>query len=255
MRSLSLLILLFLGLSRLSAQMIAIDVDTDQPSFSFRTGDDVLSYLHQRYRNSPCKAYTFSQKNTHYRNDSISGTSEWHEAIEFPDRFRIDFGDKAAGNFIIFRNDSAYRYKQAELKSATYDPNTLLLLLGGLYYRDFADVMSRLQKEGYRTSVLSKQHWRKQKVYVIGAEAGDLSSNQIWVSKKSWRIVRIIERMNENDVMDMTFDRHQAHCKGYVETKVTFKRNGKTEQVEDYYNISAVEKFPDELFNPVPVKK
>jgi hypothetical protein len=41
---------------------------------------------------APCKIYSFSQKNTHYRNDSIIKTSVWQEAIEFPDKFRIWFG-------------------------------------------------------------------------------------------------------------------------------------------------------------------
>lgn len=237
------------------AQVISIDLDTDQPTVSFKTGKDVLGYLHQKYRNGPCKAYTFSQKNTHYRNDSIVGTSEWHEAVEFPDKFRIDFGDKANGNCIIFRNDSSYRYKNFELRGKKHDANVLLLLLGGMYYRELPDVMARLQKEGYNTAVLSKQKWNKQKVYVIGAEAGDIVSNQIWVSKKTWRVVRIMERLEDGNMMDMTFDSHQAHCKGYVETKVTFKRNGKTEQVEEYYNIQSLEKFQEDVFNPTPVKK
>lgn len=239
----------------LRAQVITLAIDSDQRSTSFKNGQDVLSYLHGRYQYAPCKAYTFSQKNTHYRNDSITGTSSWHEAIEFPDKFRIDFGEPGDGNFIIFRNDSSYRYKQHELKSVKYDSNTLLLLLGGMYYRDLADVFPRLEKAGFQIAVLSKQRWRKEKVYVIGAAEGDLQSNQIWISRKSWRVVRIIEKLNEKDVMDMSFDSHQAHCRGYVETGVTFKRNGKTEQVEVYEHITPVEKFDPGVFSPVPVKK
>jgi hypothetical protein len=235
------------------SQVISIDIDTDSPSF--KTGNDVLGHIHQKYKQAPCKAYTFSQKNTHYRNDSITGHSEWYESIEFPDKFRIDFGDKAAGNFMIFRNDSSYRYKGGQLRSMKQDENVLLLLLGGLYYRDLPDVMTRLHKKEFNTGILSSQKWRKQSVYVIGALAGDTSSNQIWISKKNWRIVRIIEKMQEGHTMDMTFDQHSEHCKGYVETKVTFRDNGKVEQVEEYYNIQTVESFPADLFSPAPIKK
>lgn len=255
MKRLSLFALCTLTTLSLCAQMIAIDLDTDQPSFSFRQGTDVLNFLHQRYRNAPCKAYTFSQKNTHYRNDSVTGTSEWHEAIEFPDKFRIDFGDASAGNYLIFRNDSAWRYKNHELKTIKRDPNTLLLLLGGMYYRELPDVETRLKLAGYNLEILSKQRWKKQRMYVIGAQTGDLHSNQIWVNRKTWRIERIIEQLNETDVMDMSFDSHQPHCNGYVETRVTFKRNGKTEQVEEYHDIQVVEKFKEAVFNPTPVKK
>lgn len=255
MKSLTFLILLASATLKLPAQVISLGLDMDQPTFSFKTGTEVMRFLHETYRNGPCKAYTFSQKNTHYRNDSIIGKSGWQEAIEFPDKFRIDFGDKASGNFVIFKNDSSYRYKNGELKTRKADANTLLLLLGGMYYRSLEDVLARLEKAGYNTAVLSKQRLNRQKVYVVGAAKGDVSSNQIWISKNTWRIVRIIEKTGENGSMDVSFDRHQAHCKGYVESKVTFKRNGKIEQVEEYEAITPVENFPDDVFNPAQVKK
>lgn len=215
-----------------------------------KTGEEVLQGLHKKYRNGPCKAYVFSQKNTHYRNDSVIGNSVWHEAIEFPDKFRIDFGDKADGNFVVFKNDSAYSYRKFELKKTAYNQNTLLLLLGGMYYREFKEVIARLEKEHYNTKIVSRQQWKNQPVEVIGALAGDTTSNQIWVSKKEHRIVRIIEKMDEARIMDMTFDAYRKSCKGYTETKVTFKSNGKVEQVEEYYDIKTIDKFSEKVFNP-----
>ena len=151
---------------------------------------------------------------------------------------------------MIFKNDSSYNYRKNELKKIKYNTNTLLLLLGGMYYRELADVDTRLKNEGYSTQVLSTQKWDKQTVYVIGALEGDTTSNQIWVSKKNWRVVRIIEKMDESSTMDMTFDTFQKSCNGYTETKVTFKRNGKIEQVEAYYDIKAHDTFPTEVFSP-----
>ena len=215
-----------------------------------QTGEDVIKKMYERYKLAPCKSYTFSQKNTHYRNDSIIGTSEWHEAIEFPDKFRIDFGDTTKGNFVIFRNDSAYNYRNFTLKKTSYNSQTLLLLLGGMYYRELADIIKRLNKDDYNLTVLSSQKINKQNYYVIGAKEGNLNSNQIWVNKKTLRIERIIEKINEKDTMDMSFDSYQANCKGFIETKVTFKRNGKVEQVEEYYNIKTVDVFPNNVFYP-----
>lgn len=234
----------------LKAQVIGIDIDTSSPNVKFETGKDVISFMHQKYKQAPCKSYTFSQKNTHYRNDSIIGNSEWHEYIEFPDKFRIDFGEKTEGNFVIFKNDSSYRYKNNVLKKTNYNTNTLLLLLGGMYYRDLQDVITRLQNENYNTHIVSTQKWKNQSIYVIGAMKGDTTSNQIWVNKKNWRVIRIIEKMDAESYMDMTFDAYQKNCNGYVETKVTFKRNGKIEQMEEYYNIKPVDVFTTEIFNP-----
>ncbi len=234
----------------LNAQVISLDIDAATPRMKFENGKDVIDFMYQKYRQGPCKIYTFSQKNTHYRNDSIIGHSEWQEYIEFPDKFRIDFGDKTEGNYVIFRNDSSYSYRKNELKKTKYDSNILLLLLGGMYYREPVDVDARLKKVGYKTQVLSNQKWDKQAVCVIGALEGDTLSNQIWVSKKNWRVVRIIEKMDEKSTMDMTFDSFQKSCNGYTETKVTFKRNGKIEQVEEYYDIKAHDTLPTDVFYP-----
>ncbi len=231
------------------AQVIGLDIDT-APKMKFETGKDVLNAMHQKYKNGPCRSYTFSQKNTHYRNDSIIGKSEWHEAIELPDKFRINFGTPESGNFVIFKNDSSYRYKNNQFKKKKEDVNILLLLLGGMYYREFPDGISRLEKGHYNTQILSTQKWKKQPVYVIGAMKGDTLVNQIWVDKKTLRVVRIIEKMDAESVMDMSFDAFQKSCGGYTETKVTFKRNGKIEQVEEYFNIKTLDKIPDEVFNP-----
>ena len=233
----------------LGAQVIGIDIDTS-PSKSMNTGKDILSSMFDKYKQGPCPSYIFSQRNTHYRNDSVIGHSEWHEFIEFPDKFRINFGDSTKGNFVIFKNDSVYNYRNFELKSKRYDANTLLLLLGGMYYRNFDDVIARLQKENYNTNVLSTQKLGKESMYVIGAQKGDTLSNQLWVSKHDLRVVRIIEKMDAESWMDMTFDSYQKHCRGFVETKVTFKRNGKKEQVEEYYNMKDVPSFPENIFNP-----
>jgi outer membrane lipoprotein-sorting protein len=212
--------------------------------FFAQSGKDILKQMHNKYNKGPCKSYTFSQKNTHYKADTVSGHSEWHEAIEFPDKFRIDFGDKSAGNFVVFKNDSVFNYKAGKKIKERVDSSTLLLLLGGMYYRELADVYTRLVNAGYKIDEASSQKWNNEDVYVIGAKENDLNSNQFWVEKKTMRILRIIEKLNDKELMDMRFEAHQKSCNGYTETKVSFRRNGKLEQVEEYYNIKESSGFP-----------
>ena len=209
-----------------------------------QNGTDIIKSVHKKYYQGPCKIYTFSQKNTHYKADTVSGHSEWYEAIEFPDKFRIDFGDRKAGNYVIFKRDSVFNYKKSELVSTRSDSSTLLLLLGGMFYRKLDDVLNRIRIANYNTKILSVQMWNGEDTYVIGAKEKDLTSNQIWINKKTLRVMRIIEKMNDEDTMDMRFEAHQDWCKGYVETKVSFRRNGILEQVEEYFDIKVADKFP-----------
>ena len=67
--------------------------------------------------------------------------------------------------------------------------------------------------------------------------SADSLSNRIWVDKKELRVVRIVERMNSGEMMDLRFEAFRPWCKGYVETLVSFRRNGKLEQEEEYYNL------------------
>lgn len=232
------------------AQVIGLDIDVSSSDPGFKSGKEVLDQMYMKFKNGPCKRYTFSQTNTHYKNDTVSGHSTWFEYIEFPDKFRIDFGDQKNGNFVIFRNDSSLSFKNFTLVRTAVDKNILLLLLGGIYYRNQEDVLDRLKEAGYNTQVVSSQKWNKQTVYVIGASEGDITTNQIWVSKKNWRVVRIIEKWDDGSLMDMTFDDYQKHCNGYVETRVTFKRNGKIEQVEEYHAITETTGFSGDTFYP-----
>ena len=204
---------------------------------AYNSGQDLLQAMHTRYSKAPCACYTFSQKNAHYRNDSVVGTSEWHEEVSFPDGFKIAFGLASEQNYVQFKNDSAYRYRGGKLMNSRADTNNLLLILGGMYYRPFGDVVQRIKAAGYKLETLSESAFKGEMLYVIGAAASDSLSNQIWVDKKDLKVHRIIERMNASDIMDMRFETHQKWCRGFVETKVSFRRNGKLEQVEEYFDI------------------
>ena len=198
---------------------------------------ELLEAMHARYYGKVCKAYSFSQRNTHYMADTVSGHSTWHERVSFPDRFTIFFGDTTKGNYVHFRNDSLFSYRHSELVKKGADSNVLLLLLGGMYYRQLGDVVNRLKMAKYDFGKFSKQDWNGKPVYVLGAEKNDLNSNQFWVDAGTLVIVRIIEKMNAGDWMDMRFESHQPLCGGYVENKVSFRRNGKLEQLEEYYDV------------------
>jgi hypothetical protein len=87
--------------------------------------------------------------------------------------------------------------------------------------------------------------WNGTEVYVVGAKKDDVQSNQLWIDKKTLRVLRIIEKMNEQETMDMRFEAHQDWCKGYLETRVSFRRNGVLEQVEEYYDLKPTAAFPD----------
>lgn len=209
-----------------------------------RSGEDVIKKMHQTYHAKYCKNIQFDQRNTHFQNDSVTGTSYWYEYISYPDKFKIEFSERNGKNLVIFRNDSVYSYRKGKLVRSAADENTLLLLLGGMYHRELKDVLERMKRAGYELKQLSSKKWKSKSYWIVG----DSTSNHIYVNTKNLKIERIIEKMKDGSVMDMRFDMYKKLCGGHIETKVTFIRNGKTEQIEEYENIKSVVEFSQKTF-------
>src|SRR5579862_2593454 len=96
--------------------------------------DQVLKSMYERYHGKWYHNFTFVQTTERFKNDSLVNSSIWYEAISYPDKFRIDFGDLRNGDAVIFANDSAYNFGAGTLKSVKADKNDLTFLLGGMYF-------------------------------------------------------------------------------------------------------------------------
>jgi outer membrane lipoprotein-sorting protein len=211
----------------------------------YKTGEDLLRAMHKKYAGNYCKTVQFEQKTTRYVDDLVTDTAYWYEWISYPDKFRIDFGTKYGGNCVIFKHDSVYNYKKHQLVKTGHDENDLLLILGGMYFRKFENVIVRLKKQGYDLSKIQSLSLNGQDCFVIGAE----DSHRIWVDKKDLKVIGLKTKLNEKDWLEIYFDAFQKSCKGFTETKVTAKKNGKLEQLEEYQNIKTSIVIPDSLFN------
>jgi len=211
----------------------------------YKTGEELLARMHKKYYHNYCKTVQFEQKTIHYKGDMATDTAYWYEWINYPDKFRIDIGTKFGGNGVIFKNDSAYNYKKHKLVKTRVDENDLLLLLGGMYFRKFDDVLTRLKKLGYDLSKIKTAQLNSIDCFIIGAE----NSYQISIDKKDLKVVGLKTKLTETDWLEIRFDAFQKSCKGFNETKVTAKKNGKLEQVEEYQNIKTEIVIPDSIFN------
>src|ERR1700729_723047 len=141
--------------------------------FVFRREDlnseKVLKQMYDRYAGKWYHSFTFVQTTESYKSDSLVKTATWYEAVLFPDKFRIDFGDLKDGNAIIFNNDSAYLFKSGLLANVKSDTNDLTFLLGGLYFYPFDKMISQVRAFHYDLSRFHEDSWNQKPVYVIGA--------------------------------------------------------------------------------------
>jgi outer membrane lipoprotein-sorting protein len=197
---------------------------------------EILKKMHDRYAGKWYKTFSFNQTTEIYRNDSLKRSETWYENIQFPDNFRIDFGDPDSGNAVIFKNDSSYLFRR--FQRATVQPNNddLLFLLGGMYFYSFNEVPVKMKSFGYDLDKFHEDTWKGLPVYVIGARKNEDSTNQIWIEKENFSVIRTLKYEN-NTREEAFFENHVKLDGGFTETLVRFYINNKVIQVEKYHDL------------------
>ncbi len=212
--------------------------------------DELITKILSSPPKKPGFAYRFIQ--TTIRFDSTgtpSDTSLWYEAIQMPDKFRIDFGPLEAGNTVMFRSDSAYRYRDSQLDTSYYAPQDFLFFEGGFPgCEDVAAVKARLKVLEIDPE---KFHLNEEKgVYVFGAEAGDTTSKQMWLDQEHLYIVKGVLPRGEDNVIVLDFQEFKQFGDDWIESVVLIYRNGQLIQEEYYKDIVADITLPDGFFDP-----
>lgn len=235
MKRLFFLILLVGSLQSLNAQITS-------------TGQ-LLDAMQVKNRQGWFKEFTFTQEIIRYnQNGGVRDTAIWYEAVSYPDLFRIDYNDK--GRFIIFRNDSSYRFQDYTFQSERLEPQEFLLFKGGMYFISPAKVMDKLKEYGYDTSVFREDRINGRRAYVVGAKSGDLTTKQFWIDADYFYTVRRISKTGRGQALDVQYSNHKRVNGGWVEQTVTFYLDGRMLQIEHYLDIDASKSIPKDVFNP-----
>ncbi len=209
----------------------------------------LLDAMQVKNRTSWFKEFTFTQETITYdQSGAVRDTAIWYEAVSYPDHFRIDYNDK--GQFVIFRNDSSYRFKDYEFQSDRLEPQEFLLFKGGMYFMSPAKVMDKLKAYGYDTSIFREDRMNGRRAYVVGAKKGDLSSKQFWIDAHHFYTIRRISGISRGRTLDVQYSDHKKVLGGWVEQTVTFYIGERLIQVERYLDIDASKTLDRSIFDP-----
>ena len=212
----------------------------------YKDGKALISAMHKKNVGKYCNTLTFKQTTNRYRDGGLQ-SEVWTEYLEFPDKLRIDIGDTSKGNFMIFKNDSAYRFSNKKLKSAERDSNLIMLLLGGIYHRPIKDVLKRIKKFGIKLSEISEQVIDGKKCFVLGTRVANDKVPQIWINKETLFIERFTENYN-GSILEVRIIERQKACSGEVETKLSIYADGKLFQDELYFDVKFNEAIPKNIY-------
>lgn len=208
-----------------------------------KSGKKFYKKFYKAHQGKIPEHFEFKQENEHYREDTLYGNSVWYEEIHYPKYFKIQFGSNN-GNYVLFQNDSSYRYDFGVLKEKKYAPNRLLFMVGGFAFYPYKESLEKVNSLGINLSLSYSIDWEGRKVRVLGAKPNDFTQNQWWIDEKNYRILRIIEEVSPKVMMRLDFKNYELiDKKFYIENEVWIYQNEQLVQKEYYKDIKIIKNF------------
>lgn len=225
------------------------------PSFAvtYKTGEEVLAAMHDKYDGKWYKTLTFEQTTTNFKPDGTSQASIWYEAITVPGKLRIDFAPLEKADGLIFADGKLYSFRDGKLAASRDFVHPLLVLGFDVYGQPVAATAAQLKGLGIDLSVVHEESWQGGTAVVVGAKQGDLRTPQFWIDKKKLVFVRLFQLggKDKTTVQETQFNKYEkAKGGGWVSAEVKFFSDGKLVTSEDYANIQTGKSLSPDLWDP-----
>lgn len=241
--------------SQVSSTLVDINVQTSDFQYYPTTVKTLLAYWNDRYHNQTANTITFEQETIRYKDDLPADTTLWYEAINYPDRFRIDIGEKTVQNRNLYRNDSIYVLRSGEIVHSGPRLHESLLLEGVLYKQPTSKLMRQLAEVGIDTLAFCHAEYDGRPIYIIGANKPDTTMPQIWLDAERRQIVRRFGKGKNGEVLEVRYADFRQIDGYWIESWVEFYLDGKLLQTERYRNIKMNPPLPDAIFDPGSFKE
>lgn len=218
-----------------------------------KTGAEVLQRMHDAYAGKWYHSLTFVQTTTQRRPDGTDVVSTWYESLRQnggATQLRIDVGDPAAGNGVLYTADSSWRMRAGQLAATTADGNEFLPLIEGVYFNPVEQTMRELASTKVDMSRVSEGRYMNRRVWIIGAlSAADTTTPQIWIDADRNVAVRAILSPSANlPVLDIHLDGYVPIDRAWLATKITMTQGGVPRQTEEYRDWKVNMELPAGLF-------
>jgi hypothetical protein len=182
---------------------------------------------------------TFTQKTTFHRPDGVKEQT-WYETLSHTPKgtqLRIDMGDLAAGNGVVFTPDSTFPVRGGKPMPPRGTGNEFLPLIEGVYVQPVAKTVQELSQMKVDMSKVRTGTWEGKPVWIVGAaSAPDTTSVQFWVDTDRKLLVRMMIRPTETQPpLDVHLGNYVRVGNGaWLATKITMSQGGKPVQDEEY---------------------
>jgi hypothetical protein len=218
----------------------------------FTSTSGLVNAMHDRYSGKFLKRMSFLQNNTRYTTTGDEQKSQWYEHLEIPGKRRIAFLPAAQKSGLVQVDDRVASFDNGIRVDFRPSVNPLMLLTADVYVAPVATILRGLDSLDVDHSIIRNAEWEGEPVYVVGAKAGDSTSNQMWVDRNHLRLVRFIQqsKMGERTIVSDIRVRNYKDIQGFeVPTEFLVLRNGRPFWREQYADVKVNEEFPPRTFD------
>jgi hypothetical protein len=212
---------------------------TSQAPKTPANGAAVLEAMRAAYAGKWYHTLTFTQKTTFHRPDGVQEET-WYETLSHTGagtKLRIDRGDLAAGNGIIFTPDSTFPVRGGKAGTPRGTGNEFLPLIEGVYVQPVAKTIAELSQMKVDMNRVIAGKWEGKPVWIVGASsAADTTSPQFWIDTDRKVLVRMMIRPSEaQPPLDVHLSGYEKVGNGaWLATKIMMSQGGKPVQGEEY---------------------
>lgn len=218
-------------------------------------GKELIESMYNRYEGQWYETLTFEQDTYRYDAQGNQVSEEiWYEAMRIPGELTIKIDDWDAGNGFMFRNDTLYQFQAGAVANSRKMFHPLLILGFSVYAQPVETTVSQLEALSIDLSKMHSTKWQGKEVYVVGAEAGDDTSNQFWIEKERLLFVRLIQNFGNGNTQDIRFNNYEKLGNGWVAPEVLFYGNGVLRMKETYKKIKTP-RLNNDIFIPSKYKE
>src|SRR6266550_9162452 len=227
------------------------------------TSAGLLKAMHDRYDGKFLKTMSFLQNNTQYSSTGEEKKSQWYEHIEVPGKLRIAFLPASTKSGLVQVDDKVASFDNGIRVDFRPSINPLLLMTADVYVAPVAAITRSLDSLHVDLELMRDDQWDGRPVYVVGAKAGDTTSNQVWIDREHLRLVRFIQTSRAGDRTMISDIRVQDYkeIQGFeIPTEFLVVRNGKPFWREQYADVRINDEFQPGTFdqarwNDIPIPK
>ncbi len=216
-------------------------------------GEGVLRAMHSRYAGRWYTSLQIALSNTLFGIDGRQTRSSWREFLGVPGQQRIDYLPLTQQSGVLYTAGRIYSFVDGKRSAVQAGWNPLTLLVADVYAQAVDTTMRQLDSLGFDLSKVRADYWGGDRVWIVGAAAGDSTTSQFWIDSDSLIVERVIQSEKRGTrvlVSDVRFAAYSDAGGFPVAREMTVYRDGRLVLRQNYSDVKVNVPLPAELFDP-----